>query len=453
MSAFADRIRGIVAPGRQSLPDPQDPRDLRDPRDLPDPRDPQDPRDDLSVPPDLSAALSGEWRDGCFVVDRRWDPDARHGRERIGELASRLDQASAEAPLFTGGTGAAQARPPFVFFDLETTGLSGGAGTLAFLVGCAWFETDGSFVSRQFLLAKHADEGPLLETVAGELAHAGALVSFNGKSFDAPLLESRFLYHRLPWTAGAVPHIDVLHPARRFWKMRDRRTQSPASQSEGRENSCSLQALERQLLGVRRVGDVPGFEIPARYFQFVRSGDARPLEGILEHNRLDLLTLAALTARLLHMTRSGPDAVTDPQEALALGHVFARSGFEDRATAAYRRALERCRSPRGAYDPIRIDALRALALTCRRTRRHDEAASCWSELMATRGCPAPIAREATEALAIHHEHRRRDLAAAKAFALLSLQSGMGGAWTESARHRLSRIERKMGQGESLKLEV
>ncbi len=430
MSAFADRIRGIVAPrvGADPGVGPAAGGHLGPPL--------------LESHVDLAAVLDGAWRGGCFVEERRWEPAAQHGRVRIGELASQLDQSSAEAPMFTGGNGGAPARPPFVFFDLDTTGLSGGAGTLAFLVGCGWFETDGAFVTRQFLLARHADERPLLDTVAGELSRAGALVSFNGKSFDAPLLESRFQYHRLPWIGGATPHIDVLHPARRFWKDGD---------------GCSLQALERQLLGVRRVGDVPGFEIPARYFQFVRSGDARPLAAVLEHNRLDLLTLAALTARLLQTTRSGPGAAADPREALALGHVYARAdrhaqgvvgastggAFEDRAMAAYRRALERCRSPRGAYDPVRIDALRALALTCRRARRHDEAASCWSELIATRGCPAPIAREATEALAIHHEHRRRDLTAAKAFALLSLESGVGGAWTESVRHRLSRIEKKM----------
>jgi uncharacterized protein YprB with RNaseH-like and TPR domain len=450
LSAFADRIRGIVAPRVGADPGVGT---AADGHLGPAAGGHLGPPLQLESHVDLAAVLGGAWRDGCFVVDRRWEPAAQHGSVRIGELASQLDQSSAEAPMFTGGNGGAPARPPFVFFDLETTGLSGGAGTLAFLVGCGWFEADGAFVTRQFLLARHADERPLLDTVAGELSRAGALVSFNGKSFDAPLLESRFQYHRLPWISGATPHIDVLHPARRFWRAHDRRAGSLAPQSEG----CSLQALERQLLGVRRVGDVPGFEIPARYFQFVRSGDARPLAAVLEHNRLDLLTLAALTARLLQTTRSGPGAVTDPREALALGHVYARAdrhaqgvlgasaggAFEDRAMAAYRRALERCRSPRGAYDPVRIDALRALALTCRRARRHDEAASCWSELIATRGCPAPIAREATEALAIHHEHRRRDLAAAKAFALLSLESGVGGAWTESVRHRLSRIEKKM----------
>jgi hypothetical protein len=230
------------------------------------------------------------------------------------------------------------------------------------------------------------------------------------------------------------------------------------------ESSCSLQALERQLVGFRRTGDVPGFEIPARYFQFVRSGDAAPMGAVLEHNRLDLLTLAALTARLLNLASSGPDAIGDAREALALGHVYARAQQQvqagdspragelgERARASFRRAIDRCRSPRGAYDPIRIDALRALALACRRARRHDEAAAWWRELVEMRGCPTPVLREATEALAIHHEHRVRDLAAAKTFALRNLEEGTDRRWTAAARYRLTRLERKL-EVRSLKLE-
>src|SRR4029077_21114083 len=119
---------------------------------------------------------------------------------------------------------------------------------------------------------------------------------------------------------------------------------------------------------------------------------------------------------------------------------------------AYRHAIDRCRSPRGAYDPIRIEALRLLALASRRARRYEEAASCWSELLAVRGCPPPIAREATEALAIHHEHRRRDLTPAKTFALQTLEIGAPPAWVNATRHRLARLEQKMGRLESLKLE-
>jgi hypothetical protein len=303
--------------------------------------------------------------------------------------------------------------------------------------------------------------------VAAELARAGALVSFNGKSFDAPMLEGRYLFHRIAWRGREMPHLDVLHPARRFWK-------APASAARafslggargGDDASCSLQSLERQLVGLRRQGDVSGFEIPALYFQFVRSGAAAPLGAVLEHNRLDLLTLAALTARLMDLARRGPDAAGDAREALALGHVYARAhrhaqgvlsqptggALEERARTSYRRAIDRCRSPRGAYDPIRIEALRALALTCRRARMHDEAAAAWRELVEMRGCPAPILRDAAEALAIHHEHRVRDLAVAKAFALRNLESGRDLGWADAALHRLARIDRKL-EARSLKFE-
>src|SRR5262249_28864120 len=145
------------------------------------------------------------------------------------------------------------------------------------------------------LLTSVTDERPLLALVADELDRAGALVSFNGKSFDAPLLETRYLFHRVSTNVRTLPHVDVLHPARRFWKTR---SASARAYHAADADACSLASLEKQMLGVRRVGDVPGLEIPRRYFQFIRTGDSRPLAAVLEHNRLDLLTLAALTARL-----------------------------------------------------------------------------------------------------------------------------------------------------------
>ena len=149
--------------------------------------------------------------------------------------------------------------------------------------------------------------------------------------------------------------------------------------------SCSLGALERQILGARRVGDVPGFEIPARYFQFVRTGDARPLAAVLEHNRLDLLSLAGLTARLLHLAQRGPAAANDAREALALGRVYARAGLDGRARDAF---AARRRSMPSAHGAVRVDALRALALAWRRARRYDEAAACWRALLDVPALPA-----------------------------------------------------------------
>jgi uncharacterized protein len=400
-------------------------------------------------PAQLEQLLGGEWRteDGArsFVVARRFEPDACYGRVRIGDLAAALEAGHQAAALLTAG----EPRVPFFFFDLETTGLSGGAGTHAFLVGCAWFEADGALVVEQHLMTDYGAERGMLSLVAKDLARAGAVVTFNGKSFDAPVIETRYLFHRLTSPCAQIPHVDVLHPARRFW-------------GGHAELGCSLIALEQQLLGARRVGDVPGFEIPERYFRFVRSGDAQPLADVFEHNRLDLVSLAGLTARLLTLVTGGPLSTDDEREALALGRVYERAGDVRRAHAAYERVLALAseavaagRSRRSAVEwmwtvhGIRAEALRALALGARRDRRFTEAAARWKQLLDVPGCPAHLRREATEALAIHHEHRDRDLVAAKMFALKGLEAGTEAAWGDAIRHRLARIERKMVSEESL----
>lgn len=393
--------------------------------------------------------LGGEWRGAdsarSLVVSRRFDADAQYGRVRVGDLAERLAQAQHAAALLTAGA----PRTPFVFFDLETTGLSGGAGTHAFLVGCARFEPDGAFLIEQHLMTDYAAERGMLACVAGDLAGAGALVTFNGKSFDAPVIETRYLFHRLQSPCAALPHVDVLHPARRFWGGRT-------------EAGCSLTALEQPLLGARRVGDVPGFEIPARFFQFIRSGDAQPLVDVFEHNRLDLLSLAGLTVRLLGLVVDGAMATEDPREALALGRLYDRANEWGRAEAAYERAVVLAARPdaarrfsAGVVDfastptGMRVEALRSLALGARRRRRYNDAAARWRQVLETPGCPVAIRREATEALAIHHEHRDRDLSAAKMFALKSLEMGSETAWGDAVRHRLKRIERKLVSERSL----
>ena len=445
MSSLADRIRSVVGTAR--------PIGSADPHSVtanPDPRSPASPfaNPESPISGEALSPLGGNWRGSTYVVERRIGPATRHGREAVGTFAEALDAASSQATLYAGG---APARTPFVFFDLETTGLSGGAGTQVFLVGFGWFDADASFATRQFLLARYTDERPMLALVAEELERVGALVSFNGKSFDAPVLETRYLFHRLTTSVRTLPHVDVLHPARRFWKVQTGtavRYGSSAAAAAAQpfraasSDTCSLVALEKQLLGVRRVGDVPGFEIPRRYFQFVRTGDARPLAAVLEHNRLDLLTLAALTARLFHVTLHGPDAARDAREALALGHVYMRADLVTRASDAYARAVEM--TERGIVSQVvRIESLRALALTHRRERRYAAAAACWRRLLDTPGCPPAVSREATEALAVHHEHRERDLFAAKAFALRSLELDAQPAWTRAVQHRLARLEKKL----------
>jgi hypothetical protein len=328
-----------------------------------------------------------------------------------------------------------------LFIDLETTGLAGGAGTYAFLVGCGWFD-DATFRLRQFFLSNFGAERGLLESVAELAAGCACVVTYNGKTFDLPLIETRFVLQRMQTPFADLPHVDMLHPARRLWREED--------------TECRLTNLERTLCGHERDGDVPGFEIPSRYFHYVRSGDARPLEAVLEHNRLDIISLAMLTARASQLLDDGPSAVTTSREALGIGRLYERAGMTEDALASFARAADSAAIDRAGaglktrpstdndtHENIRADALRAYATLCRRLRRYKDAATAWRRLLDLRGSPPALVREATEALAVHHEHRARDLQAARTFALQSLQLQATVARQEAVRYRLARIDRKM----------
>ncbi len=230
---------------------------------------------------------------------------------------------------------------PLLFFDLETTGLSGGAGTLAFLVGCGYFDDDG-FHTRQLFLSGYEAEREVLDALTALAGRFGGLVTFNGRTFDVPLIETRYLFHRLESPFADMPHFDMLHPARKLWRRRNiaqpshRERWSGGRPGEGA--SCALGALEEAILGVERVGDVPGFEIPSRYFHYLRTGDLAPLEPVFEHNRLDLLSLAAITAIAARMAGEGPAGAPTPHEALAMGRIYVRLGRCDEAETCFARA-------------------------------------------------------------------------------------------------------------------
>jgi uncharacterized protein YprB with RNaseH-like and TPR domain len=387
-------------------------------------------------------ALGGEVveRDGgaVIVVDRFYPADHRHGLLRIGDVPGRTLAMADELALIGGLPepldGPARA---LLFVDLETTGLAGGAGTYAFLVGCGFFEPHG-FRVRQYVMPAYQHERPLLAEVEALVRTSAGLVSYNGKSFDVPVLETRYQFNRLRPPFDGLAHVDMLHTARRFW-----RGAPMAAGAWPETDSCRLATLERTLFGVRRLGDVPGFEIPARYFGFMRSGDAAPLEPVLEHNRLDLVSLAALTARALQLLKDAPRASCAARESLGAGHLFDRAGRPDTAATCYEDAVARAARERGPDVPaVRAEALWALARLARRSGRHGDAACAWQAVVDDRRAPAAVRREALEALAIHYEHRARDLEEARRFAALSLAERVGTRWMECGRHRLSRIERK-----------
>lgn len=386
----------------------------------------------------VAAHAEGE----VVVVEREYRAEERHGRMPIGELVETI-QAGREACALIGrawpsAAGLAdEARGgQLVFLDLETTGLAGGAGTHAFLVGCAML--DGASVRvRQFLLPGFEHERALLAEAAALLAVPDAVVTFNGCTFDLPLLETRYLFHRLGFPLEEAAHLDMLHAARRLWRAR-----AAWLAADPDEGSCSLAVLERRLAGVHRVGDVPGFEIPSRYFRFVRDHDARPLEAVLEHNRLDLVSLVALVARAVRLIERGPSAASGPCESLGLARLYERAGALEEAEGALQYTIDQARRV-GTEPELHAQALARLARLRRRTGRPHEAAGAWQELASLPRCPDALRQEAREALAIYHEHRSRDLQAARALVLDLLGHPLATPHRAAAEHRLRRLDRKI----------
>ena len=452
--ATLDRLREIVKTHRSSVPVVSDSVTTAPAKAVTLQTKSVDSTDCTRAALELGGALVEHADGAVIVVDREYRADMLHGVTPIGDIVSTIsdgDEAMqlmgrawpAFAPRATAGKpsthGVVEAGPQsrLLFLDLETTGLFSGAGTQAFLIGCAAIEGTSIRV-RQFLLPGFEHEKALLQSLQEWAKTHGALCTYNGRTFDVPLIETRFMFHRVPCPLDDVPHLDMLHPARRMWRQRPLASATP----DPDDSSCSLAVLEKQIAGLHRVGDVPGYEIPSRFFNFVRTGDARPLEAVMEHNRLDLISLAAVLARAIVLITRGPSAAMTAQEAYGLARVYERGGAYDNAEAALIRTIEFAKRV-GAEPEVHGEALRRLAWLRRRDRRPHEAAEAWNELAVLPRCAAALRREAKEALAILHEHRLKDLLTARQHALELLADGV----TNRARvqHRLDRLERKLAR--------
>src|SRR5258708_9585797 len=381
----------------------------------------------------------------ALIVERRYEFDWFHGLRRVGDCdIADGDTLRLLDPALPPPDEAGSRR---LFVDLETTGLSAGAGAVACVVGCGGCDM-GAFQVRQFLLTSYASERALLCAVAECFGATSLLVTYNGKTFDVPVMETRWLFHRMPLPLEAVRHFDMLHPARRLWRARE-------GDAEG---GCRLGTLERVLCDVTRVGDIPGMDIPARYFRFLRSGDAHPLGPVLEHNRLDLISLAAVCAHAVELVEEGSTRCRDAAEALALATISDHAGCLAKPIAAYQHAAA---DPSAPID-VALEAIYRLGLRLRRDHRFTEAADCWRRLLDVKQprlrqgfggqgrskLLGPLRQYAVEALAIHHEHRERDYAGAKELTLQLLGESDEASIrrkTEATRHRLARLEKKIAR--------
>ncbi len=293
--------------------------------------------------------------------------DRRHATQKVLESVFGCEFPSRVAP------------EDVLFLDTETTGLSGGVGTVAFEVGIGYFTQHG-LVVEQFLMHDYSEEAELLRALASLMRRFSVLCTFNGRTFDVPLLKSRFLMNRMKDDCFPEVHADVLYPARRLWKLRLRQ--------------CTLSNLEEQLLNVTREDDLPGALVPQTYFQYLKDGDFSPLERVLAHNKQDIVSLAQLFCFLLRQV-DRPEDIAEAMDLLSLARAMEKRGDTARAAKCYRLC---------AHGQTRAEAYRALAISQKR-QGNTEAAIKLYQAMIRRGEDAVFAYEA---LAKLYEHQRRD---------------------------------------------
>ena len=244
-----------------------------------------------------------------------------------------------------------------LFLDTETTGLSGGAGTIAFLTGIGYFE-NGEFVVEQNLMRDYPEEGPMLARVGERLKNSGLLVTFNGRTFDMPLLSGRFIMQGTRDPNPEIPHVDLLQCARSAWKIRLRR--------------CSLSALEEQVFGMAREDDLPGSRVPAAFFEYLATGEFSYVEPVLRHNVQDIRSLPMLLAELFRLYERPLESPFE-QDIYSAGRVFEKRGQTETARKCYRAA------DRGTMS--RLSRL-TLADSLRRHREFEQAAEVYGRMIA-----------------------------------------------------------------------
>jgi uncharacterized protein YprB with RNaseH-like and TPR domain len=322
-----------------------------------------------------------------------------------------------------------------LFIDLETTGLAGGTGTLAFLVGMGYFR-NGKFNIGQYFLGEPADEARMIEELAAFFREMDfqSVVTYNGKAFDLPLLETRFVLNRKPLMLSDLPHLDLLFSARSLWKHK--------------HESCRLCHLAQEIVEAERAEDIPSAEIPYIYSTYLRSGDYSLIEPILYHNQEDLLSLLGLTiaaAKLFVEDREAEEF--DAMDMIGVGKVFESAGDLEKSVERFERALKGD-LPAGISLTIKAK----LSIHYKRNADYEKAVTLWQDISNRHENPLEALRE----LAMYFEHKQKNYEEAKRTAEEGLALAMNGSaslrgkdFRKDFEHRLERLNdkiRRQGQG-------
>lgn len=355
-----------------------------------------------------------------FQTERLFARHRLHGSADIGALAD-LPHDLLNA---LGDPIPAVSPERWAFLDTETTGLIGVPGTYAFLIGVGRITREG-FLLRQFFMREHIEEGSVLAALDAHLSQFDVLITYNGKTYDQPLLENRYQVASRPAPFSRLHHVDLLHGARRLWKLR--------------LDGCRLVQLEEHILGFHREGDLPGEMIPHVYFEYLRSREAQQLVPIFHHNAIDILTLACLTAIVPaalgttcseSLSRLG---IRRGEDLVGIARWLLASGEPGQALDLFRRAVDA-----GLPDPLLFRSLWDIALLEKKLGRLHRALHVFAELAR---CKNEYCVSALEELAKYYEHDEKNHAAALEFttrAILHRDS-------PALRHRRARLERRLAK--------
>jgi len=257
-----------------------------------------------------------------YMLEQRYPSGYLYGCGRLGDA---LDIKRETLELINGDSKGNDSFPAhvgvgdFLFLDTETTGLSGGTGTVAFLAGVGFFRND-EFIVRQYFMRDYDEEPAMLEELNGLLGEFCGLVTFNGRSFDWNILYGRFIQNRMKPSKEKPVNIDLLFPARRIWGMK--------------LDSCSLASLEENILGEKRTGDIPGSLIPSIYFGFLEAGDRPEIKRVIKHNELDIISMVALLSRIADMLEN-PRLDSPGYELIGIGKILQQREFYNREKGYY----------------------------------------------------------------------------------------------------------------------
>lgn len=354
-----------------------------------------------------------------YLSEKRYPAAFRHGGRSLAEALA----LAPEILSILSGDGRTAPTGRLVYLDTETTGLSGGAGTVAFLVGAGRFE-GGEFVLRQYLMRDYDEEAAMLHEFNGLLSGCTGLVTFNGRAFDWNLLQSRFIANRMKLALRDPVHFDLLYPSRRIWGLK--------------LESCRLSSLEENILGERRDDDIPGAMIPGVYFKYLEDRNASQLKKVIKHNELDILSMVSLIARISEMLCNPLSRTDGGHELLGIGRIYeAREDYEQ---------MEECLRTCSWSDipAVRAAAAKRLAGRYKKTGRYNRALGIWREMALGAGIAGVFPYIE---LAMYYEHRERDFVQALEYVekamQITLRTGIAGnGQLSELRKRQERLKRK-----------